>query len=107
MKNSVKIALGVAAGGILVYLNQRRKNQKNQENTFTAPDGNSYKKDQIYLTAQGETFKNGKKIRLETPENTSQHHNHIDANFNNQPLHENYEIPQQEISYHQKGDRHR
>lgn len=107
MKNSVKIALGIAAGGILVYFNKRRKQQKNEENIFTAPDGNQYKRDQIYLTAQGEAFKNGKKMRLETPENSSQQQHRVDTNFNSQQLNENYDFPQHEVSYHQRGDRHR
>lgn len=107
MKNTVKIALGLATGGLLIYLNQKRKNQKNKENTFTAPDGNQYDKDQVYRTAQGETYKNGKKFHYNTPANAAQNFNQVDSNFNNQHLNENYNNPQQEVSYHQRGDRHR
>ena len=36
MKNSVKIALGVVAGGVLVLLNHKRKNRANKNQMFTA-----------------------------------------------------------------------
>lgn len=106
MKNSVKIALGIVAGGVLVFLNQKRKGRNNKNHKFTAPDGNQYGENQMYRTAEGEVFKNGKKIRLETPENILSTHNHIDASFNNQHLNDHYNSNQQ-VSYHQKGTRHR
>lgn len=106
MKNSMKIALGIIAGGVLVFLNQKRKGRTNKNQKFTAPDGNHYKENQMYRTAEGEVFQNGRKIRFETLENTLSTHNHVEKSFNNQHLTDNYSLSQQ-IAYHQKGNRHR
>ncbi|MBW3521668.1 hypothetical protein [Chryseobacterium sp. NKUCC03_KSP] len=106
MKNSVKIALGIVAGGVLVFLNQKRKGRTNKDHTFTAPDGNQYGEGQMYRTAEGEVFKNGRKIRFETPENTLPTHNHVETNFKDQQFNNDHNSSQQ-VSYHQKGDRHR
>ena len=100
MKNSVKIALGIVAGGVLVFLNQKRKGRNNKNHKFTAPDGN-----QMYRTAEGEVFKNGRKVHFETPENALPTHNHVETNLKNQQLNNNHNSNQQ-VSYHQKGDRH-
>lgn len=105
MKNSVKIALGIVAGSAVILLAKKRKALFNKNQKFTAPDGNQYGENQMYRTADGEVFKNGKKIRFETPENTSANHNHVEANFNNQHLNDHY-TPNQPVSYHQKGTRH-
>ncbi|MGO4709743.1 hypothetical protein AB4Y90_11640 [Chryseobacterium sp. 2TAF14] len=105
MKNSVKIALGIVAGGALIFLNNKRRARSNKNQTFTAPDGNEYGENQMYRTAEGEVFKNGKKIRFETPGNTQSDHSHVEANFKNQHLNDHH-IPNQQVSYHQKGTRH-
>ncbi|WP_175622369.1 hypothetical protein [Chryseobacterium schmidteae] len=105
MKNSVKIALGIVAGGVLVFLNQKRKGRTNKNHTFTASDGNQYGENQMYRTAEGEVFKNGRKIRFDTPENVLPAHNHVETNFKNQQFNNNQNSSQQ-VSYHQKGDRH-
>ena len=44
MKNTIKVALGFAAGGALILLNQLRKKKKKEQNKFMAPDGNKYLK---------------------------------------------------------------
>ena len=105
MKNSVKIALGVVAGGVLVFLNHKRKNRANKNQIFTAPDGNKYKENQMYCTAEGDVYKNGRKLRLETPENNVPVQNHVEPGFNDQHLNNNNNASQQ-VSYHQKGTRH-
>jgi hypothetical protein len=49
MNNKVKIALVILAGSSLILLNlRRRKNIKSK--TYTAPDGNTYRENQIYRT---------------------------------------------------------
>lgn len=106
MKNSVKIALGIVAGGVLVFLNHKRKGRTNKNQTFTAPDGNQYGENQLYRTADGDVYKNGKKMRFETPENAQPTQNHIESSFNDKPLNDHYNSNQQ-VSYHQKGTRHR
>ena len=48
MKNTIKVALGFAAGGALILLNQLRKKRKKQNEKFTAPDGHKYIKNEMY-----------------------------------------------------------
>ena len=62
MKNTIKVALGFAAGGALILLNQLRKKRKKQNEKFTAPDGHKYIKNEMYRNSEGEIFKNGKKL---------------------------------------------
>lgn len=107
MKNSVKITLGIVAGGILVFLNKKRKQRmNNKRQTFTAPDGHQYSENQMYRTSEGEVFRNGKKMRVQIPLNSSQNLSKVDSGFNNQHLNENFNLPKTEVSYHQKGTRH-
>lgn len=104
MKNSVKVALGIVTGGVLIYLNQKRK-QKSKALLYTAPDGNQYKEDQMYRTAEGDVYKNGKKVHFELPSDSVQNKSRVDSNFNNQHLNENVNL-NHEVSYHQRGQRH-
>lgn len=106
MKNSVKIALGIVTGGVLIFLNQKRKQRKNKGEIFTAPDGNQYKENQMYRTAEGEVFRNGKKMRVQIPLDSSHNQSKVDPHFNNQHLNENLNSSKNNVSYHQKGDRH-
>lgn len=106
MKNIVKLALGIVTGGALVYLVKKMKQQKDSQ-MFTASDGNKYKQDQTYRTADGEIFRNGKKIHIKTPVDSENHQNHVDPAFNNQHLNEKVNLPNPNIAYHQRGDRHR
>ena len=62
MKNTIKVALGFAAGGALILLNQLRKKRKKQNEKFTAPDGHKYIKNEMYRNSEGDIFKNGKKL---------------------------------------------
>ncbi|MFY1046355.1 hypothetical protein [Chryseobacterium sp. GP-SGM7] len=107
MKNSVKIALGIVTGGVLIFLNQKRRQRKNNGEIFTAPDGNQYKENQMYRAANGEVFRNGKKLRSQIPLDFSYKQNKFDSNMNNQNLNENFNLPKNNVSYHHKGDRHR
>lgn len=106
MKNSIKIALGIVTGGALVYLAKKRLQGKNTGEVFTAPDGNQYKENQMYRTAEGEVFRNGKKMRVQTPVNSSQNLSKVDSKFNSQHLNENFNLPKNDVSYHHRGDRH-
>ncbi|KFF01046.1 hypothetical protein IX39_10625 [Chryseobacterium formosense] len=107
MKNAIKVALGIVAGGSLVYLAKKIKQRKEKENLFTAPDGNTYKENQTYRTADGEVFKNGKKVHIQVPTDSGNHQNRVDPGFNNQHLNEKANLPKPEVAYHQRGDRHR
>jgi len=102
MNNKIKVALAFAAGGALFLLNKkRRKNQKSK--TFTAPDGNEYKENQMYRTSNGKLFKNGKEVIFSTPylDNDSQQIYHQDDHLKN-----NYQSRPKNVEYHQKGNRH-
>lgn len=107
MKNSLKVALGIMTGGVLIFLNYKRKQRGNNKRVFTAPDGNQYKENQMYRTATGEIYKNGKKVRTELPKDSFKNQSKVDSHFNNQNLNENFSLPKNEVSYHQRGDRHR
>ena len=106
MKNTIKVALGFAAGGALILLNQLRKKKKKEQNKFMAPDGNKYLKNEMYRNAEGEIFKNGKKLHFETPKHLTDANNKIDArtskNFQmNDQNHNN-----RNVIYHKRGVRH-
>jgi len=105
MNNKIKIALAVMAGGSLILLNQLRK--KRRSKTFTAPDGNSYKQNQIYRTAEGELYKNGKPLHFSTLQSEQDNHQHInyDKKINANP--KNYDVSNiKNVEYHQRGVRH-
>lgn len=106
MNNNVKIALGIIAGGSLVLATQLLKSKKIKEKVFTAPDGNSYKENQMYRSARGEIFQNGKKLHFETPELLAEANQSLDSNYGNDNFSRaNQDIPRN-INYHQKGVRH-
>lgn len=106
MKNSLKIALGIAAGGALVLLARKRKLSRDR-NTFIAPDGKSYRENEMYRTSEGDIYKNGKLMHFETPELSAAANAKIDSNLyrknsgkeNNQSLSHN-------VTYHKRGVRH-
>ncbi|GGG56435.1 hypothetical protein [Epilithonimonas arachidiradicis] len=105
MKNSVKVALGFLAGGSLILAGQIIRNKKDKRKIFTAPDGNSYKENEMYRNSQGEIFKNGKQLHFETPEIPSQVNHHIDMPHNHNSVRDNHSLPKN-VNYHQKGVRH-
>ncbi|MCS3869550.1 hypothetical protein J3D55_002466 [Chryseobacterium ginsenosidimutans] len=106
MNNKVKVALAVIAGGTLILAGLRRKKREKLK-TFTAPDGNTYKENQIYRTFDNKLYKNGRPIHFETPETEPENHssnnyyNGNTGNFSKNNLNHN-----KNASYHQKGSRH-
>jgi hypothetical protein len=105
MKSGIKIALGVIAGGsLLIAAGIISKPRKNKSQTFTAPDGNTYREDEMYRNSQGEIYQNGKKLHFDTPELLSQAHHHIDSQLNLKLNNKNFASKQ--VNYHQKGIRH-
>lgn len=104
MNNSIKIGLGLLAGGTLVLAVQLLRKNKNKLKSFTALDGNSYQKDKMYRTSEGDIFKNGRKMHFETPELLSQANRHIDTYQNNINLY-NANQSVRNTNYHHRGVR--
>ena len=103
MNNNIKIALALITGGTLVYLSRKIKNRRSKTATFTASDGNTYKKDEMYFTSDGKVYKNGKRLHFKTPdinETTSK------TNFKHETPLQNYDAQPKNVEYHQKGIRH-
>jgi cytochrome c len=106
MKNTIKVALGFAAGGALILLNELRKRKKMQKNNFVAPDGNEYQKDRMYRNAEGEIFRNGRKLHFETPQHLVEANHKIDSNLaRNSHLNDQNPI-NRNVNYHKRGVRH-
>lgn len=106
MNNKVKTALAVIAGGTLILaMVKRRKREKLK--TFVAPDGNTYKENQIYRTFDDQIYKNGKKIHFNTLD-TEQVNDSSSPYF--EKRNENFSTKNQnvnkEVSYHNRGNRH-
>ncbi|WP_027380564.1 hypothetical protein [Chryseobacterium daeguense] len=102
MNNKVKIGLALLAGGALAFLSLKKKNGKKPK-TFTAPDGNSYKENQLYRTFEGKVYKNGKEFHFNTPESEqkiSSTGNHF--NETNENALKNYQAIYKDIQYHRK-----
>ncbi|WP_333852328.1 hypothetical protein [Epilithonimonas sp.] len=106
MNNNVKIALGIIAGGSLVLATQLLKSKKTKKKIFKAPDGNSYKENQLYRNAHGEIFQNGKQLHFETPEFLSEADQSLDSNYGNDYFSRSHQTVPRNINYHQKGVRH-
>lgn len=106
MNNNVKIALGIIAGGSLVLATQLLKSKKTNKKVFTAPDGNSYKENQMYRNAHGEIFQNGKQLHFETPELLAEANQSLDSNYGNDNFSRSHQAVSRNINYHQKGVRH-
>ena len=107
MKNTRKVALGFAAGGALILLNQLRKKRKKQNEKFTAPDGHKYIKNEMYRNSEGEIFKNGKKLNFETPQHLTDANNKIDSRINQNLSPKNQSPVSRNVTYHKTGTRHR
>lgn len=102
MNTKVKIALSLLAGGSLLYFGLKKKGGKTK--TFTAPDGNTYGKNQLYKTFDNKLFKNGKQVHFDTP-NTHQNNQPLN-NYYGKEIVSNYQSVDQNVDYHQKGVRH-
>lgn len=105
MNISMKIGLGLLAGGTLVLAGKLLRKNRNKLKSFTAPDGNSYQEDEMYRTSEGDIFKNGRKMHFETPELLSQANRHIDTYQNNINRY-NANQSVRNADYHHKGVRH-
>ena len=106
MKNTIKVALGFAAGGALILLNQLRKKKQRQDKQFMAPDGNKYLKNEMYRNAEGEIFKNGKKMHFDTPKHLTDANSKIDARLaKNVNVNAQNQIGRN-VTYHKRGVRH-
>lgn len=104
MNNKIKIALALAGAGTLIW--SLRKKQ-NKPKVFTAPDGNTYKENQLYRTFDNKVYQNGKEMKFNTPvtnqeNNLSQQHSDA-AEYNTG---KNYQNINKNPTYHQKGVRH-
>jgi hypothetical protein len=104
MNSKIKIALALLGTGTLIWGLRKRKN--NQVKTFTAPDGNTYKENQMYRTSDNKVFKNGKEVHFNSPipENKNSSANVYDNAAEN--LSKNYQSVNKNVNYHQKGVRH-
>jgi len=103
MKTKFKIALGLIGTAALVLWNTRRKKRKI---IFTAPDGNTYKENQIYRTSDNKLYKNGKLFHFPTPPQIPDVSLKVHTE-NTESIHKNIQLAQKNTSYHQKGNRHR
>lgn len=106
MKNTIKVALGFAAGGALILLNQLRKRKQKEQNKFMAPDGNKYLKNEMYRNAEGEIFKNGKKLHFETPKHLDDANHKIDARLARNVQFNDQNPNSRNVTYHKRGVRH-
>ncbi|MDR6406536.1 MULTISPECIES: hypothetical protein [Chryseobacterium] len=104
MNNKIKIALGLIAGGALIYLVRKIKNRENKSETFTGEDGNTYKKDEMYFTADGKVYKNGKLLHFKTPEINEDVTPKLSVKQEKIP--KNYDAQPKNVEYHQRGVRH-
>jgi len=105
MNNKIKIALALAGAGALIW--QLRRKQNGKKKIFTAPDGNTYKENQLYRTFDNKVYQNGKETRFNTPVTGQQHSSaqqYKDANEYNAG--KNYQNINKNLTYHQKGVRH-
>lgn len=105
MNNTVKIALALAAGSSLLYMGLRKKNKKKE--VFLAPDGNTYKENEIYRTYDNKLFKNGKEFHFETPE-LDDHFPKSNTFYGtmNGNTHLKQQTANKNVTYHHKGIRH-
>ncbi|MBV8326687.1 hypothetical protein [Chryseobacterium sp.] len=105
MNNIVKIALALAAGSSLLYLGLRKKGKK--KNLYIAPDGNTYKENQIYRSYDNKLYKNGKEFRYNVPDlSDTLYENNTNYNTITVPLHLSYKAHYKNPSYQHKGSRH-
>lgn len=104
MNNIVKIILALAAGGSLLYLGLRKKSRKSK--VYLAPDGNTYKENQIYRTYDNTLYKNGKEFHYSVPplENNQYSNKKYSTIIDN--IYPNYKTDHKSTQYHHKGVRH-
>lgn len=110
MKTPEKIAIGIAAAvvvGGLTALGLRKKKKISSPKTFNPPYGNIYPENHIYRTFDNQYFKNGRKIKYQTPAQSIENvHGHFDQGKVQADL-RNHDAPNPSVDYHQRGVRHR
>ncbi|WP_415328450.1 hypothetical protein [Chryseobacterium sp. MMS23-Vi53] len=104
MNHKIKIALALITGGTLIYLSRKIKSKDSKLRTFTAEDGNTYQENEMYFTADGKVFKNGKQVHFKTPESNENINTKTNFKFDSVP--QNYDSQPKNVEYHQKGIRH-
>ena len=107
MNTQTKIAVGLAgvAAATLAVLGLRKKNI---QKVFTAPDGTSYAEGQTYRDKDNRSYKNGKEVKHEKPEeHFVDNSTHSFSQQNHDPSGKNYNGGNQNVQYHQRGVRHR
>jgi len=108
MNNKIKVALAFVAGGTLLLLNERRKRLSKKAKTFTAPDGTTYKENQIYRNSEGKAYRNGKVVHFDHLEFENENHSANSFNhLHDDKISKNFNTKPQNVDYHQKGKRHR
>lgn len=105
MNSKIKVALALIGAGTLVAWRMKRKKNSNLK-TFTAPDGNTYKENQLYRTFDNKLYKNGKQIQFETPVMDQKKTDNHAFDEHSSTIPKNYESVNQNTTYHQKGVRH-
>jgi len=107
MNNKIKVALAFVAGGTLLLLNQRRKRLSQKIKTFTTPEGNTYKENEIYTSAEGKSYRNGKVVHFDHLEFEDTHTTNPFNHQHDDKFSKNYQTKPQNVDYHQRGKRHR
>jgi len=107
MNSKIKLALALLGTGTLIWGLRNRNKNKNRVKTFTAPDGNTYKENQLYRTSDNKAYRNGKEVRFSKPI-PEQNNTSVNA-YNNsaENLSKNYQSVNKDVNYHHKGVRHR
>lgn len=104
MNNIVKITLALAAGSSLLYLGLRKKSKKSK--VYLAPDGNTYKENQIYRTYDNKLYKNGKEFHYSMPQLGDDQSFNKNYSTVTDTVYSNYKTDHKSTQYHHKGVRH-
>ncbi|WP_114821804.1 hypothetical protein [Chryseobacterium sp. KLBC 52] len=104
MNNIVKITLALAAGSSLLYLGLRKKSKKSK--VYLAPDGNTYKENQIYRTYDNTLYKNGKEFHYSMPQIDNDQYSNKNYSSTIDNVQSNYKADHKSTQYHHKGVRH-
>ncbi|MFP8894715.1 hypothetical protein [Chryseobacterium sp. EZn1] len=104
MNNIVKITLALAAGSSLLYMGLRKKGKKSK--VYLAPDGNTYKENQIYRTYDNKLYKNGKEFHYPMPQLEDDQSFNKNYSTVTDTVYSHYKTDHKSTQYHHKGVRH-
>lgn len=104
MNNIVKITLALAAGSSLLYMGLRKKGKKSK--VYLAPDGNTYKENQIYRTYDNKLYKNGKEFHYHMPKLENDQSFNKNYSTTTDTIYSNYKTDHKSTRYHHKSLRH-